>query len=190
MRDTSNTPAISPDGRFEVVIEEIPDRFEMLYDTSLIERATGARLFTCRGVPRVEFLEDGTLTVNYPGYEPGGIQIDPPRAVFRTHPSEPWVALAAWPMVEAAFGRGWAHAMDYRSQSRQAVFPWVTVALLLCSVAVLLFALSVETLLPCDTQKVLLPVAGAGVLFFGWLVAGALRRWAQVRKLARASQPR
>jgi hypothetical protein len=189
MHGTSTTPAISPDGRFEVIVEETPDRFEMLYDTILIERSTGERLFTCRGVPRVEFIEDGTLNVNYPGYEPGEIQIDPTRAVFRTRSSEPWVPLAAWPMVEAAFGRGWAHAMDYRVQNRQAVFPWVTVTLLLCSVAAL-FVLGVETRLPCDTQKVLLMVAGAAVLFFGWLAAGALRWWGQARKLARASHTR
>lgn len=161
----------------------------MLYDTVLVERVTGRRLFSCQGTPRAEFEADGTLNLLYPGYEANGIRIDPARAVFRTHPSDPWVPLTAWPLVEAAYGRGWAQAFDYRAQSREATFPSIELMLLACSAASLL-VLSVGTFLSPDAQKVLLLIAGAGVLFFGWLTAGAFRRWMQARKTARGARRR
>lgn len=43
MRDKSTAPVVSPDGRFEIIIEETADRFDILYDTVLVERATGRR---------------------------------------------------------------------------------------------------------------------------------------------------
>ncbi len=181
---TNASTLVSPDGRYEVVVEETADRFEMLYDTVLVERITGKRLFTCQGTPRTEFAEDGMLNVLYPGYEANGIRIDPARAVFRTHPSEPWVPLAAWPLVEAAYRLGWAQVFDYRTRSQQATFPWIEIMLLLCSAASLL-VLSVQTFRSPATQKVLLLIAGAGVLFFGWLAGGAFRWWMQARKPAR-----
>ena len=187
--ETPNTPLTSPDGRFQVVVEETADRFETLCDTVLIGSGAGDRLFSCRGTPRAEFAADGTLYIEYPGYEPERIQIDPTRGVFRTRSSDPWVPLAAWPMLEAAFGRGWARAMDYRVQTGQAAFPWVSVLLLLGSLAALL-ALSVLPPGPCGVQKVLLLVAGAGAMFFGWLAAGSLRWRTQLRRLAGAPRPR
>jgi len=56
-------PVVSPDGRFEVIVEETIDRFDRYYDTNLIERTTGKRLFTCEGAMRAEFAEDGMLTI-------------------------------------------------------------------------------------------------------------------------------
>lgn len=188
MSDTYASAVISPDGRFEVTVEETPDRFEMICKTVLLERATGQRLFACDGAWRAEFAANGMLTIHYPGYEPGGVQIDPARAVFRMHPSGPWVPLAAWQLVEDAYRRGWARAMDYRTQSRQTVFPWGTLLLLLASVAALL-VLSAQTLFAGEVRIALIIVAGVGVLFFGWLAAGDLRAWAQIRKLLRASHP-
>ncbi len=184
MSNPSAYPLVSPDGRFEINVEETVDRFERYYDTSLIERATGRRLFSCRGTPRAEFAADGTLTVHYPGYEPGGLRIDPVGGVFRTRTDEPWMPLSAWPHIESAFGRGWAQAIAYRNQDWQEQFPWVAMLLLLGSV----MALPVLCVLPLpsgNTRLILLGVAGAGVLLFGWLTAFSFRSWRQAKRWAR-----
>ena len=179
------TTSISPDGRFEVSIDETIDRFDRLYDTVLIERATGRRLFQCQGEQQSEFAADGTLTIRYSGYEPDGLQIDPARGVFRLRRSEVWLPLAAWPFIEAAFGRGWAKAMEYRSEEKQAQIPWVEILLLLGSLA----ALPILAILPLrmgNARIIFLCVAGAGVLLFGWLSAVGFRAWTHAKKQARA----
>ncbi|MGH9754189.1 MAG: hypothetical protein ACREA2_15530 [Blastocatellia bacterium] len=180
MRDKSTAPIVSPDGRFEVIIEETADRFEILYNTYLVDCATRKRLFSCEGAPRVEFAGDGMLTIHYPGYEPGGVQIDPVRHAFRTHPSEPWVPAAAWGIVESAYRRGWAQGITYKHQNQPTPFPWVAIILLLGSV-VALPALGVQTFLPGAMRAALVVVAAVGVLFFGWLAASDVRAWMKER---------
>src|SRR5262245_65145586 len=107
MSDKSAAPIISPDGRFEVVIEDTYDHSISDPYTILVERATGERIFDCKDSHRAEFAGDGVLTVHYLGCEPYGVQIDPMRRAFRTHPSDPWVPAAAWGTVESAYKRGW-----------------------------------------------------------------------------------
>lgn len=180
MRATPTTPVISPDGRFEVIIEDTYDRGIHDPYTVLVERATGKRLFTCQGAPRAEFGNDSMLTLHYPGYEPLGVQIDPAKPAFRTHPSEPWVPAAAWGIVESAYNRGWAQGIRYRSQSQPTPFPWVAIILLLGSV-VALPALGVQTFLSGAMRAALVVVAAIGVLFFGWLAASDVRAWMKER---------
>jgi hypothetical protein len=176
MRDKSTSPVISPDGRFEVIIEEDYDRGIFSCSTRLVERATGKQLFTCQDAPSAEFASDGMLTIHYPGYEPGGVQIDPARRVFRTHPSEPWVPAAAWGIVESAYLRGWEQGLKRREPSQPTPFPWVAIILLLGSV-VALPALAVQTVLSDTMSAALVVVAAIGVLFFGWLTASDVRTW-------------
>ena len=152
MRDKSPAPIISPDGRFEAIIEDLYDRGIHDPYTVLVERSTGKQLFTCKGEPRAEFASDGMLTIHYPGYEPGGVQIDPARCAFRTHPSEPWVPAAAWGIVESAYRRGWAQGIKFQQENRMSPtptpFPWVAIILLLGSV-VALPALGAQTRIYC-----------------------------------------
>lgn len=180
IRDKSTALIVSPDGRFEVIIEETADRFEILYNTYLVDRATGKRLFACEGANRGEFAGDGMLTIHYPGYEPGGVQIDPVNRAFRTHPSEPWVPAAAWGIVESAYRRGWAQGITYRQQSQPTPFPWVATILLLGSI-IALPALGVQTFLSNNMSAALVVVAAVGVLFFGWLAASDVRAWMKER---------
>jgi hypothetical protein len=183
INDTPN-PLISPDGQFEVTVEETIDRFDRLYDTILLERATGERPFACQGSPPATFSADGTLTILYPGYEPGGVQIDPIRRTFRLRSDYAWLPLAAWPHLQSAFGRGWSQAMEYKSKESQLVFPWTEILLLIaCFVA-----LPVITVLPIPSENVrivLLLVAGLGICFFGWLLSIGLRSQAWAKKQAR-----
>lgn len=178
MSDKSPTSVVSPDGRFEIIIEDDYDRGIHDPYTVLVERFTGKRLFTCQGAPRAEFASDGMLTIHYPGYEPGGVQIDPVGCVFRTHPTDPWVPAAAWKIVESAYGRGWAQGITYRQENRTSPtpFPWVTVMLMLGSV-VALAALGAQTFLPDAKSAALVVVAAIGFLFFGWLAATDVRAW-------------
>jgi hypothetical protein len=118
MRDKSAAPVISPDGRFEVTIEDTYDRGIHDPYMVLVERAAGERIFDCEGSHRVGFAGDGMLTVHYPDYEPLGVRIDPVKRAFRTHPSEPWVPAAAWRIVESAFNRGWAQGITYQQENR------------------------------------------------------------------------
>ena len=182
MRDQSPAPIISPDGRFEVIIEEDYDRGIFSCNTHLVERSTGKRLFTCQDAPSAEFASDGMLTIHYPGYEPGGVQIDPTRCAFRTHPSEPWVPAAAWGIVESAYQRGWAQGITYQQEKRMSPtptpFPWVAIILLLGSV-VALPTLGAQTFLSDNMRVMLVVVAAVGVLFFGWLTASDVRAWMQ-----------
>jgi hypothetical protein len=183
MSDPSTDPLVSPDGRFEVTVEETQDRASITYDTMLTERLTNRRLFTCQGAPRAEFAADGTLTVHYAGYEPDGVQIDPARGVFRTYSSEPWVPLAAWPMVEAAYGRGWREGLDYRQKSLPILFPWLAIVLCVGSVAALL-ALGMQTFIRGRERTVIQLVAGAGALLFGWWTVFDINSWIQERRWA------
>jgi len=182
MSDKASAPVISPDGRFEVIIEDLYDRGIHDPYTVLVERSTSKQLFTCQGAPRAEFASDGMLTIHYPGYEPGGVQIDPTRCAFRTHPSEPWVPAAAWGIVESAFQRGWAQGITYQQENRMSPtptpFPWVAIILLLGSV-VALPALGAQTFLSDNMRVMLVVVAAVGVLFFGWLTASDVRAWMQ-----------
>jgi hypothetical protein len=181
MRDKSPAPVISPDGRFEVIIEDLYDRGIHDPYTVLVERSTSKQLFTCQGEPRAEFASDGMLTLHYPGYEPGGVQIDPARCAFRTHPSEPWVPAAAWEIVESAYKRGWAQGITYQRENYRmspTPFPWVAIILLLGSV-VAVPALGAQTFLSDNMRVMLVVVAAVGVLFFGWLTASDVRSWMQ-----------
>jgi len=180
MRDKSAAPVVSPDGRFEVIIEDTYDRGIHDPYTVLVDRATGKRLFTCQGAPRAEFAGDGMLTIHYPGYEPLGVQIDPVNCAFRTHPSDPWVPAAAWGVVESAYQRGWAQGIAYKPQSQPTPFPWAPITLLLGSV-VALPALGAQTFLSDNMSAALVVVAAAGVLFFGWLTASDVRAWTRER---------
>lgn len=180
MRDKSPAPVVSPDDRFEVIIEDLYDRGIHDPYTVLVERATGKQLFTCKGEPRAEFASDGMLTIHYPGYEPGGVQIDPVHCAFRTHPSEPWIPAAAWSEVESAYQRGWAQGIKYQQENRMSPtptpFPWVAIILLLGSV-VALPALGTQTFLSGAMRAALVIVAAVGFLFFGWLAATDVRAW-------------
>jgi hypothetical protein len=176
MNDKSAAPVVSPDGRFEVISEDLYDRGIHNPYTVLFERATGKQLFTCQGEPRAVFASDGMLTIHYPGYEPGGVQIDPVRCAFRTHPSEPWIPVAAWSEVESAYQRGWEQGIKRRPQSQPTPFPWVTIILLLGSI-VALPALGAQTFLSGAMRAALMVVAAAGFLFFGWLAASDVHTW-------------
>lgn len=187
MSNKSTAPIISPDGRFEVIIEDYDDRWEIIYNTYLVERATSKRLFACQGAHRAEFTSDGMLTIHYLGYEPGGVQIDPVRCAFRTNPSEPWVPAAAWGIVESAHRRGWAEGMTFRSQSQPTPFPWVAIILLLGSV-IAAPALSVQTFLSGNMSAALVIIAAIGVLFFGWMTAYSVRIWTQERMQERRQE--
>jgi hypothetical protein len=182
MRDQSPALVVSPDGRFEVIIEDLYDRGIHDPYTVLIERATGKQLFTCKGEPRAEFAGDGVLTIHYPGYEPGGVQVDPVRCAFRTHPSDPWIPAEAWGFVESAYQRGWAHGIKYQRGYRLSPtpFPWVTIILLLGSI-VALPALGAQTFLSGAMRSALVVVAAVGFLFFGWLTASEVRAWIRER---------
>lgn len=185
MRDKSTVPVISPDGRFEVIIEDDYDRGIFSYNTVLIERATGKQLFTCDGSHRAEFAGDGMLTIHYPGYEPRGVEIDPVKRAFRTHPSEPWVPAAAWRIVESAYRSGWAQGINYKPQSQPTPFPWVTIILLFSSI-VALPALGMQTFLSSAKCATLMVIAAIGVLFFGWLTASDFRPWMQEKNRTRS----
>jgi hypothetical protein len=187
MRDARNTPLVSPDGRFEVIVDETPDRFETLYDTVLVERATGKRLFQCEGAPPAEFSPDGVLTVDIPGYRPNGVQVDPTRRLFRTYPSGPWVPAEAWGIVEAAFKRGWSHGVTYKQESQPTPFPWVSLLLLLGSILALP-VLAAQSIFPVVMLATLMGVAALGFFFFGWLAAHDVRVWIQERRWARAPE--
>jgi hypothetical protein len=182
MSDKSAAPVVSPDGRFEVIIEDLYDRGIHAPYTVLVERATGKQLFTCQGEPRAVFAGDGMLTIHYPGYEPGGVQIDPVRCAFRTHPSDPWIPAAAWSEVESAYRRGWAQGIKFQQENRMSPtptpFPWVAISLLLGSI-VALPALVAQTFLSDNMRVMLVVVAAVGVLFFGWLTASDVRAWMQ-----------
>ncbi len=190
MSDKSTAPVISPDGRFEVIIEEnCDDRGFVSYDAYLVERATGERLFAFNGSHNAEFAGDGLLSIHYPFYEPGGAQIDPMKRAFRTRPSDPWVPTAAWGIVQSALQRGWAQGVKYQKQKRMSpvLFPWVEILLLLGSI-VALSALSVQTFLPDAKSSALVVVAAMGVLFFGLLTANGVRLW--MRERMREKTPR
>jgi hypothetical protein len=188
MGDKYNAPVISPDGRFEIIIEDSYDRGIHDPYTVLVERATGERIFSCEGSPRAEFVGDSLLTIHYPGYAPLGVQIDPVNRVFRTHPSDPWVPIAAWGLVESAYKRGWAECFSYKQQSQPAPFPWVAIILLLGSI-VALIALGSQTFLSNARSAALMVVASIGVLFFGWLTADSVRIWMQ-EKIRERTQAR
>jgi hypothetical protein len=182
MRSTPNTPVISPDGRFEVVVNETLERFgEILYDTILVERATGERIFNCEGTPRAEFSRDGILTIGYPGYEANGVQVDPARRVFRTHPSGPWVPAEAWGIVESAYKRGWSQGRTYRQPSQPTPFPWVAILLLLGSLVALVL-LAAQSIFPGAMSAALMGIAAVGFFFFGWLAAHDVRAWIQDKR--------
>ena len=186
MNDKSAAPVVSPDGRFEVIIEDLYDRGIHDPYTVLVERSTSKQLFSCQGAPRAEFASDGMLTIHYPGYEPGGVQIDPARCAFRMHPSEPWVPAAAWGIVESAYQRGWAQGIRYQQENHRlspTPFPWVAIILLLGSV-VALPALGAQTFLSGAMRAALMVVAAAGFLFFGWLASSDVRAWMQERSAA------
>jgi hypothetical protein len=174
-------PAISPDGRYELVIEETIDRFDRFYDYILTERATKKALFRCQGTPEAAFAANGILCIHYPGYEPTGIQIDPSGLAFRVRPDDPWVPLTAWPYVESAFNRGWAQAYEFRGQAPELQFPVVESLLLLAS----LLALPLLCRLPFSStnlQVALLFLSGSGVLLFGWLTGHGIRGWSSRQK--------
>lgn len=184
MRDQSPAAVVSPDGCFEVIIEDLYDRGIHDPYTVLVERATGKQLFTCQGEPHAEFGSDGMLTIHYPGYEPRGVQIDPVLCAFRTHPSDPWIPAVAWGFVESAYQRGWAQGIKFQQENRMSPtptpFPWVAIILLLGSV-VALPALGAQTFLSGDMQAALVVVAAVGFLFFGWLTASDVRAWIRER---------
>jgi hypothetical protein len=182
MRDKSSPPVVSPDGRFEVLVKDPYDRGVHDPYTVLVERATGEYLFTCQGEQRAEFASDGLLTIHYPGYGPGGLQIDPVLCAFRTHPSDPWIPAVAWGFVESAYQRGWSHGIKYQTGYRLSPtpFPWVTTILLLGSV-VALPALGAQTFLSGAMRAALVMVAAVGFLFFGWLTASEVRAWMRER---------
>jgi hypothetical protein len=174
-------PVISPDGRYELIIEETIDRFDRFYDYILKERATKTVIFRCQGKPEAAFAANGILCIHYPGYEPTGIQIDPSSLAFRVRHDDPWVPLTAWPYVETAFNRGWAQAFDFRRQDPEMQFPLVESLLLFASV-ISLPALCWLPLPSIPVQLTLLLLGGAGVLFFGWLSGAGVRSWASRHK--------
>jgi hypothetical protein len=185
MRDQSLAPVVSPDGRFEVIIEDLYDRGIHDPYTVLVERATSKQLFTCQGAPRAEFASDGMLTIHYPGYEPRGVQIDPVRCAFRTYPSDPWLPAVAWGYMESAYQRGWAQGIKFQQEQQKnrmspTPFPWVTIILLLGSI-VALPVLGAQTFLSGSMRAVLVMVAAVGFLFFGWLTASDVRAWMRER---------
>ena len=189
MNDKSPAPVISPDGRFEVIIEDLYDRGVHDPYTVLVERATGKQLFTCQGEPRSEFASDGLLTIHYPGYEPGGVQINPVRCAFRTHPSDPWIPAVAWGFIESAYQRGWAQGIKFQQENRMSPtpFPWVAIILLLGSI-VALPALGAQTSLSGAMRAALVVVAAVGFLFFGWLAASDVRTWMREGSAAEITQ--
>jgi len=180
MHDKYKPSVVSPDGRFEVIIEEDYDRGIYSCNTVLVDRATGKQLFTCQDAPRAVFAEDGILTIHYPGYEPYGVMIDPAHSVLRTHPSEPWVSTFAWRLVEFAYQRGWSDGRSSREPSQPTQFPWVAICLMLGSI-VALPVLGAQSLITGLMRVALLAIATIGFLFFGWLVVSDVRSWAQER---------
>lgn len=186
MTTDSNTGSIiSPDGRFELRTEEFVDRFDRLYYSRLIDRADGELLFECQGTPTASFSSSGILCVQYPGYEPGGIQINPVQAAFRIQENEPWIPLTAWHHIEFAYNRGWGQALDFRRTDPELQFPWVEI-LLLCAC---LIAFPIFCIIPFRAilmQVSLLSLSGLGVLFFGWLTGVSFRAWASRQKIKQA----
>src|SRR5688572_74035 len=106
----------SHDGQFELRVDEFWERSTPTVTTHVIECASGKTIFSCDGAPKAEFTGEGFLTVQYFGYEPGGIVIDPANRQFRTHSSEPWVPLVAWPLVESAYRRGWSASFRFQNE--------------------------------------------------------------------------
>jgi hypothetical protein len=187
---TPDEPLVSPDGRFEAAVQTDVDRWDLSYTTILTDRATGERLFTCAGAPRVEWVNDPgggggggglTIAVHYPGYEPDGLLIDPLGRTFRLRTDEPWLPLAAWPLVEGAYGRGWAEAMQFRLTEHKTPFPWATLALT-CLTAVALAVLALQRRFTGPGPIVLMFFAFLAFLLFGWLAATDVRSWTVERR--------
>lgn len=187
MRDKTAARVISPDGRFEVITEEKEDddgrgHIYNYYETCLVERATGERIFDCGGEPRAEFALDGILTLHYPDYRPfKTLQINPASRVFRADPSDPWIPVAAWRIVTFAYWRGSEQGKKDIAMSQEPTpFPWVAITLLLGSIAAVA-ALSAQTFLSIAKTDTLMVIAAIGVLFFGWLTASDVSARARER---------
>ena len=186
---TPDAPLLSPDGRFEVALQTDVDRWEVSYTTILTDRSSGERLFTCAGAPRAQWLDDGggggggglTLSVRYAGYEPDGLLIDPRARTFRLRTDEPWLPLTAWPLVEGAYGRGWAEAMKYRLNEHATPFPWVMLTLT-CLTAIALAVLGRQTMFSGPGPIVLMFFAFLAFLLFGRLAASDVRSWTIERR--------
>ena len=180
MHDKYKRSVVSPDGRFEIVIEEENDRGFYLYETVLIERATGKRLFTWDGLFRAEFDGDGILAFYSPIFESGRVQIYPEKLAFRTDPSGPWVPLAAWKIMESAYIRGYDSGSN---KKRPTPFPWVEIIGLLISVGALpaLVALDGQPLHPNPWIAAHMILAAIGVVVFSWLTARDLLAWTRER---------
>jgi len=123
----------------------------------------------------VEFLADGILTVRYPGYEPNGVIINLGQKQFRTHDSEPWLPLNAWPLVEAAYKRGWSAAWQHRQKEAEVPGIWVEATLSLGSMVALLLLLRFGAALPKEPRIILSIVTGPAAVFFAWLWLNAVR---------------
>lgn len=179
----SPLPIQSPDGCFEVFVDEFWDRGSPEYTTRVKVRETGEVIFSCQGTPPTAFDSAGLLIVQYPGYQPDGIELDPVRRVMRTGKSDEWLPLSAWPPIERAFGRGWAASWDYRQEQVETGSNWVEAALFGGSLAVVLLLAKFAGLMEWKMRMVLLAVASLGVLFFGWLWLNSIRHAHRLRAL-------
>lgn len=165
----------SADGRFELRVEEFWERSSPTYTSRVTDRISGTVIFTCECSPKVEFRSDGLLQVHYPGYEPTGIVIDLAIRQFRTHESEPWVPLSAWPLVEGAYLRGWSAAYEQRQKEVATGGVWVEASLAIGSLVALLLVLCFGALLPKETRTVLSILTAVFAVFFTWLSLNAVR---------------
>lgn len=180
--DGTTKPLRSQDGRFELRVEEFWERASPTYTTRLFDLSAGAEIFSCEGSVGGEFNPEGKLILRHPGYEHGGgIVIDPAQRQFRSHLSEPWVPLAAWPLVESAFHRGWAAAWKHGQQATEASHPWVEGILAAVSLIGLLLLLVFGSALRAEQRIVLTIVAAIATVFFTWLWLNAVRHWRQFR---------
>jgi hypothetical protein len=166
---------LSPDGRFEVSMEEFWDRSSPTITTRVLDRQLGEQIFSCGGAPAAEFTSEGMLVIHYSGYEPHGILIDPIGRSFRTHESEPWTPLTAWQLVEAAYSRGWSDALRFRQNESEDGEAWVEAALVAGSLGVLLLLLRFGSSLSEEVRIVLLIVCAVATFFFAWLWLSAVR---------------
>lgn len=149
----------------------------------MVDVESGTVLFKCQGMPHAEFLADGKCVVQYFGYQPHGITIDPAHRQFRLHTTDPWLPLEAWPSVEAAYGRGWSACWDFRSEKLETGSGWVEAALAIVSLAVVLILLWNPLFFSWGPRVAVCTVASMGFLLFAWIWLDGIRHRQRVRKL-------
>jgi hypothetical protein len=175
-------PQVSPDGRFEIRVDEFEDRGSVEYSTHLLERSTGRHIAQIGDSIDGGFRPDGLLLVRAVAWNRHDVLIDADAETFRRRDDLPWLPLQAWSLAESAYLQGWANGIEFRSNDPSLAFPWVEIWIALGAIATAVL-MAWKPWIEMFPRITLLVIAALVAVLFVWIVGNALRTRRHMRRL-------